>query len=380
MNETFRRYKPSKRLQKLFFTHSYAMLLGLLILTFMPYSSVNTAVRAASPSTAKPVIKLIATGGTIAGSSSGTEATKYSAGGLNVKKLVNSVPELAHVASITGDQVSNVGSQDMSEDIWRALAASVQAAMQNNAINGVVITHGTDTIEETAFFLDQLFPCGKPIVLTGSMRPSDATSADGPQNMIEAVKLASMPSSQNRGVLVSMNSKIHTARDIRKNHTENTDAFSSGNAGLLGEFINGKPRFNRLVRPENSRHCLSAQPLPDTLPKVGILYAYAGMDAQLVQFYAQQNYQGIVLAGFGNGNTNKQTLDALAKFAETNIVVRSSRGVNGYVSRNIEINDDDLSFVTAQDLSPQKARILLMLQLAKTTNKTLIQKAFYKTH
>ncbi|WP_375207518.1 asparaginase [Hyphococcus sp.] len=333
---------------------------------------------AALAQTPQPKVIILATGGTIAGSSGTTTDTKYEAGVLDVDSLIAAVPAMKDIAIVEGERISNVGSQDMSATIWYNLAARISEAYDDPSISGVVITHGTDTIEETAFFLDLVFPSGKPIVLTGSMRPADSISADGPKNLEDAVRVAATSASAGRGVLVVLNQEIHSARGIIKAHTENVDAFVSEHGGMAGEIINGKPHYleasARAIVAPNIDNWLQIS--DRTLPKIGIIYGHVDSDPILVRFFGRNSYDGIVLAGVGNGNTNKRTIQELSKVVDRMVVVRSSRVRGGFVSRNVELDDDDLGFVAAEDLSPQKARILLQLLLAKETPKSEIQALF----
>jgi L-asparaginase len=314
---------------------------------------------------------ILATGGTIAGAKADSGDIKYAAGALSISSLLESVPGLSEVAAISAEQVANVGSQDMTEAIWRALYVRVKQINEDASIDGVVVTHGTDTIEETAFYLDLLFPCGKPVVLTGSMRPADSIGADGPQNIKDAVTLAASRDARDRGPMVLLNSKIHSAR---QEHTENIDAFSSRGGGLLGELVNEHVKFYRSKR---TMDCAPVQLPEKDLPKIGIIFAFAGSEAAVVDDYERQGYRGIVLAGVGNGNASQDVLSALEDFSvRGGRVVRSSRVNGGYVSRNIEVNDDESGFIASYDLNPQKSRILLMLALSRTDNETLIQNAF----
>ncbi|WP_428409088.1 asparaginase [Hyphococcus sp.] len=322
-----------------------------------------------------PKVVILATGGTIAGSSNSSSQTKYEAGVLDIGSLIAAAPGIKTFASVEGERISNVGSQDMSAAIWSDLAARISELYEDPTVAGIVITHGTDTIEETAFFLDLMFPSGKPIVLTGSMRPADAISADGPQNLEDAVEIAATSAAAGRGVMVVLNQKIHAARRVIKSHTENPDAFVSERGGLLGEIVNGKPHYfgvaarAKLAPAINNWRSISAT----EFPKVGILYGHVDSDAILVRFFSRNSYEGLILAGVGNGNTNKRTVEELQKVASRMIIVRSSRVRDGLVSRNVELNDDELRFVAAEDLSPQKARILLQLLLIRNADKAVIQ-------
>lgn len=344
-------------------------ILSLIIL----FSLLISSCASAQPISEKPSIVILATGGTIAGNQASSNVN-YEAGVLEVGVLIDAVPALTDIANISGVQVANVGSQDMNENIWFDLATKISELQKNENIDGFVITHGTDTIEETAFFLDLVFPVGKPIVLTGSMRSSDAISADGPKNLYDAVKIASSQSSSNRGAMVALNGKIHSARLVKKNHTENLEAFSSGLNGLLGEIQNGKIKYFKSKRTAKINNFLELKS-PGEI-NVGVVYSYAGTDASLIDFYKDKGFDGIILAGVGNGNSNAATIKAIEENNSKLITVRSSRVLNGVISRNVEINDNEIGTIASYDLNPQKSRILLDLLLSRTKNKELIQRSF----
>jgi len=311
---------------------------------------------------AKPRIVILATGGTIAGTKADPN-TRYRSGTTTVDTLVNAIPSLAQVATIEAEQVSNVGSQDMNDEIWARLAVRVAALRARPDVAGIVITHGTDTLEETAMFLDLLFPTGKPIVLTAAMRPSDAVSADGPRNMLEAAMVASSPAAADRGALVVLNDVIHAARRVSKINTSDVNAFVSDERGLLGRIDEGRIRF--FADPPPARQAVAvALPIPNRLPKVAILYSHAGVDPDLIGTLPSLGYRGIVLAGVGNGNTSKAMLDALAEAARKGmVVVRASRVPAGSVLSDVEVDDKALGFEASLDLNPQKARVALQLRL-----------------
>jgi len=324
-----------------------------------------------------PGVMILATGGTIAGRRAADRNAGYTSGVVSIEEILEAVPGLDAIASIDGKQVANIGSQDMNNAVWQSLVMEIDQLRQEQPDVGIVITHGTDTMEETAFFLDLLFPAGAPIVLTGAMRSFDQLGADGPANLKAAVRVAASKEARDRGVLIVMHGEVHAARDVRKQHTENLQAFSSGNKGLVGVFVNETVLFIRAPRGELARHVYrGAQLHALQFPKVGILFAHSNFDAGLVELYTGLGYDGLVLAGTGNGNGNAETLSALAKFAKRGVVVRSTRLPEGFVSRNVEIDDDAMGFVASYDLSPQKSRILLQRLLTITNDVDMIQSAF----
>ncbi len=309
-------------------------------------------------------VHILATGGTIAGSAAQAKAKgTYKVGVVSVEQLVDSVPELAEIAELQASQVANIASQDMTHTVWLKLAQQIAVIRKANPQAGVVITHGTDTLEETAFFLDLLFPAGAPIVVTGSMRPSDAPGADGPANLKDAVSLAASANAHDRGVLVVLNSRIYNARNITKSHTENVVSFQADDSGIAGEFVLDEPVFFQQPRSAT---------LPDVdvseiklLPRVDIVPAYATSDAKLVQAALSLGPSAIVIQGVGNGNVSAPMREAMSAASEQGIrVIRASRVVDGVVSRNVEINDDANNYIASLDLSPHKARILAQLVIA----------------
>ena len=328
----------------------------------------------------KPRVVILATGGTIAGAAKKSTDAGYKAGQVSVDVLIEAVPQLKTVARVTGEQISNVGSQDMSDDVWLRLAKRVNAILADEKIAGIVVTHGTDTMEETAYFLHLVTASDKPVVLTGAMRPSTSISADGALNIYNAVAVAASPSSTGRGALVAIDSRIHSARYVRQTHTSSIPGFSSPGAGPIGTVQYGKVRFK--ARPE--RKHTTASPFrvdeAESLPIVSILYAHANLSGVLVDAAVKSGAKGIVLAGVGNGNASGAMLDALEKAAKAGVaVVRSSRVLAGPTGRNVEIDDDARGFVAADTLPPMKARILLMLALAAGTKSSAdLQAQFYE--
>ena len=243
----------------------------------------------------------------------------------------------------------------------------------------IVITHGTDTMEETAFFLDNIFDTDIPIVLVGSMRPSTAIGADGPANLYEAVKVASSPQSKGRGVLVVLNDTIQGARWTQKTNTTSVETFESPNAGPVGFVDTATVRYLAPAFPIKKAGLKLPASAP--LPRVDIIYAHANMDGAPIEDAVKRGAKGIVLAGVGDGNTSKEAIDALAQAAKQGVlVVRSARVGSGFVNRNVEVNDDTLGFVVSYDLNPQKARILTQLLIANGVNDAqAAQKAFALT-
>ena len=328
---------------------------------------------------AKPNIVILATGGTIAGSADSQTQAGYTSGQVGVDVLINAVPQIKELANISGEQVANVGSQDMSDAIWLKLADRVNALLAKSDVDGIVITHGTDTIEETGYFLNLVVKSDKPVVLTAAMRPSTALSADGPLNIFNAVAVAADPYAAGRGVLVVMNDRIHGAHSLTKTNTTSVETFISPINGLIGTVNYGKTGyFRRPFRKHTHKSQFSVKGIT-SLPRVDIIYACADMPADLIDASVEAGAKGIVVAGDGNGNMNAMTIERAARAAENGVIfVRSSRVPTGKVGRNVEIDDDRMRFIVSDELNPAKARILLMLALLKDRSLAEIQRLFYE--
>ncbi|OOS00671.1 L-asparaginase 2 [Canicola haemoglobinophilus] len=322
-----------------------------------------------------PNITILATGGTIAGSGKSAVTSAYQAGQLTIDTLIEAVPEMKDLANINGEQVVKIGSQDMSDDVWLKLTKTIND--QCSKTDGFVITHGTDTMEETAYFLDLTVKCDKPVVLVGAMRPATEKSADGPLNLYNSVVVAKDKKSAGRGVLVAMNGLVLGARDVTKTSTTAVQTFTSPNFGALGYIHNSKVDYER--SPE-SKHTTNTPFNVDNLaqlPKVGIIYAYSNMPTEPLKALLDAGYEGIVVAGVGNGNMNAANLALLEQAAKKGIaVVRSSRVPTGYTTRDAEVDDSQYGFSAAGTLNPQKARVLLQLALTKTKDAKVIQQYF----
>ncbi|MFL5809109.1 MAG: type II asparaginase [Flavisolibacter sp.] len=323
-----------------------------------------------------PRIIILATGGTIAGSGASSDRAGYTAGKIPIDDLIGSIPTVKKVATITGEQVASVGSQDMTVDIWKKLAVRANEIFAKNEADAIVVTHGTDTQEETGYFLDLVVSHKKPIVLTGSMRPATAISADGPKNLYDAITVAANPKSAGRGVLISFNEGIFDAREVMKLSTTKTNAFGSPNSGPVGQVYDGKVEYYSISSRE------VATPFTITadtkLPRVDIVYMYADAPADQIDMLIAKKVDGIVIAGVGNGNFNKAYMDAVKRAVKAGVIVcRASRAPSGRVVLEDEINDTELGTIVSDDLTPQKARILLMLGLTKTKDVKTLQKYFF---
>lgn len=318
-------------------------------------------------------LTVLATGGTIAGIAGSAIRHEYRAGEITIDEYLETVGGLGLGAELSGTQIANIDSANIGPVEWRALHGAASVALGDGACTGVIVTHGTDTLEETAFLLDQTLPAHKPVVVVGAMRPADAVGYDGLRNFANAVRVASDPEAAGRGVLVVMGDRVFSARDVYKVRTRGTEAFR------------GFPRESvGLVTPASlewfgapwRNGTAAAFVLPQRMPDVAIVYAYAGLDAAGVRRQLGEATQGVVIAGVGEGNMPdavRQELVALA--AEGVCVVRASRADEGLVDREDE--DDANRFVAARALNPQKARILLQLVIASgESDPAAIQRAF----
>lgn len=327
---------------------------------------------------AKSRIAILGTGGTIAGFIDSTIATTgYTAGAIDIDVLIKAVPQIRELADISWEQIANIDSSNMCDEIWLRLAKKI-AKLFAEGIDGVVITHGTDTMEETAYFLNLTIKSDKPVVLVGAMRPSTAISADGPKNLYNAVALVANKEAKNKGVMVAINDKILSARGVVKTHSLNVDAFSSPDFGDLGYIVDGKVFFYNNVTKAHTKNAPFDVSKLTSLPKVDILYSYSN-DGSGVAAKAlfEHGTKGIVVAGSGAGSIHKNQKDVLKELLKKGLkVVVSSRVVAGCVA--VSDSDEKLGFISAEDLNPQKARVLLILALTKTSDPKKIQEYFLK--
>jgi L-asparaginase len=324
-----------------------------------------------------PTVVVLATGGTIAGAAESDVQAAYSSGQVGVDQLLNAVPQAKKLANMRGEQISNIGSQDMNDEVWIKLATRINEILAQPDVAGVVITHGTDTIEETAYFLNLVVKSKKPVVLTASMRPSTALSADGPLNFYNAVAVAANKDAVGRGVLVVVNDWIHGASSLTKTSTTAVQTFLSPQSGLIGTVAYGTTEWYRGPVGRNTVNSEFSVDKNTVLPRVDIVMAYENMDGKIIDAAVASGAKGLVIAGVGNGNMTKPAVDALANEAKKGIVcVRASRVTTGEVGRNVEVDDDKNGFVASLGLNPQKSRVLLRLALTKTKDPKTIQQYF----
>ena len=324
---------------------------------------------------AKPKIRIIATGGTIAGVSASATSSAYGAGQVGIQTLIDAVPQIKELADVSGEQLVNIGSQDMNDAVWLKLAKRINQLLSGD-YDGVLVTHGTDTMEETAYFLSLTVHSDKPVILVGSMRPSTAISADGPANLYNGVAALVDPSSKGHGVMACMNNQLIDAKSLIKTHTTDCATFK-GTYGEVGYVYNGKPYY--IFEPtykHTTRSIFNVDNL-EKLPQVGIIYGYANCSTLPIEAFVKAKFDGIVLAGVGDGNFYKDVFDVAVQAQNSGIqIVRASRVPTGPTCLNGEVDDSKYHFVAALNLNPQKARVLLQLALTKTRDWQQIQKYF----
>jgi L-asparaginase len=328
---------------------------------------------------AKPTVYILATGGTIAGAGDSEIKSSYSAGAVTVDKLIAAVPVINEIATIKGEQISSIGSQEMNNKVWLKLAKRVNELLAQKDVDGIVITHGTDTMEESAYFLHLTAKSKKPIVFVGAMRSGTSMSADGPLNLYNAVNVAINKESAGKGVLVVMNDEIHSAREVTKTITTSVQTFTSPNSGKIGTVFYGNVEYFMQplkIHTVNSEFDVSKL---ENLPRVDILFAHPEDSGIFVEAAVNASAKGIIHAGMGNGNLFPATEEALAKAVKSGVVVvRSSRVPNGATTLEGEVDDKKFGFIAANSLNAQKARVLLMLGLTKTDDPQELQKLFLK--
>ena len=330
----------------------------------------------APPVPAPKNVRLLATGGTIAGAGQGSGAS-YRAGVVPIGDILRAAPGLSEVANITAEQVANVGSYDVDEAIWLKLLGRVQVALSDSQISGVVITHGTDTLEETAYFLSLALAPAKPVVIVGSMRPGTAVSADGPQNLLDAVRVAASDDARSRGAMVVMNDTIFDAASVTKFDVRRVNAFAAPSRGPIGEVLTEHPRFFADASPREAAFPIAREA---ALPRVAIAYAYAGIQGDDIRA-AAAGAQALVIAGVGAGSFSASARQAVKDLTARGVpVVRTPRQGVGDIWINPpamgDLSDDALGTIAGRELTPAKARILLMLALQSPRSRKDLQSLF----
>jgi L-asparaginase len=328
-----------------------------------------------------PRVWVLATGGTIAGKgASSTNLTEYEASRLSGSDLLAAVPEVTRYADVKTEQVVNVASPNMTSTVWRTLAERIDAIFSaDSGVAGIVVTHGTSTLEETAYFLHLTVRHDRPIVLVGAQRPSTAISADGPLNLLNAVRTASAPHARGKGVLVVMNDEINGARDVTKSNTYRVETFRSGELGFLGYVDDDKVSF---YKASTRRHTVRSEFVLSEvakLPRVEIVASYAESSTTALRALASEGVDGIIFASPGAGSLSDAEIQAVKDInaspeARKPIFMRSTRTGNGRVTGRKRF--DELGILPTDNLSPQKARILLMLALTRTRDAKEIARMF----
>lgn len=323
-----------------------------------------------------PTVVVLATGGTIAGSGTAGKATNYTAGQLDVGTLVDSAAGVTEIANVRGIQVCNVGSDDITDEYWLTVVNTINELAQDENIDGFVITHGTDTLDESSYFLNLTVKTDKPVVMTGAMRPSTATSADGPMNLYQSIALAANENAAGRGVMVVFSDGIYGGRDVQKISTFQTDAFDSKDFGGLGYMVDGVPYFyNESVKCHTTEAEFDISGLTE-LPKVGVAYFTIDADPGILDYYVESGVQGIVIAGAGSGCYSESWNNKIDELSATGIpVIRCSRIGSGVITQ-----DDYFigNVARGNDLAPQKASVLLRLILTVTNDIEQVQAMFDK--
>ncbi len=325
-------------------------------------------------------VVLLATGGTIAGAgASAANSATYQAAKLGVDKLIAGVPELADLANVRGEQVMQIASESITNEDLLKLAKRVSELADSNDVDGIVVTHGTDTLEETAYFLNLVEKTDKPIVVVGSMRPGTAMSADGMLNLYNAVAVASDKQSRGKGVLVTMNDEIQSGRDVSKSVNIKTEAFKSA-WGPMGMVVEGKSYWFRLPAKRHTTNSEFDIKQISALPQVDIAYSYGNVSDTAYKALAQSGAKAIIHAGTGNGSVSSRVVPALQELHKNGVQIIRSSHVNqgGFVLRNAEQPDDKYDWVVAHDLNPQKARILAMVAMTKTQDSKELQRIFWE--
>ena len=319
-------------------------------------------------------IAIIATGGTIAGTGQKGKTAVYHAGEIDIDSIIETIPEINEVAVLKTFQLMNIDSNEMTKEHWIRLKKDIEEILLDATIDGAVVTHGTDTLDETAYFLTLTLNVRKPVVITGAMRPATATSADGPFNLYQAICLAIDDESYDQGVLALFSNTIYSGRDIQKVNNFKIDAFDQKSLGCLGYMQDNQVYYYTKTSKRHTSYSIFNGKI-ESLPDVAIVYFYSGASSDILYYLARQN-SGIVIAGSGSGNYSKDWLQAIEELSKQGIVfVRSSRISQGIVYDN-DVFDPHGMCVPANTLSPQKARVLLMLSLLKTTDVNTIKKYF----
>lgn len=322
----------------------------------------------------KKRIAIITTGGTIAGSGKPGEAGVYEAGKLSVSEIVRSIPQVNYLADLVMIPVTSVDSNDITTGDYRMIRALVRDLEKDENIDGIVITHGTDTLEESAFFLNLILDVHKPVVMTGAMRPATATSADGPLNLYQAIALAGDPRARDMGVLAVFSNTIYSGRDMIKTNSIKTDAFTHNEFGVMGYMQDANVfLFHKPFIPHTHLSAFRNTSL-DHLPSVEIFYVHMESDPELLKWMLDR-YDGVVLAGTGSGNYSRAIQEVVESSRGQCTIVRSSHLMEGTVFDS-PVFDPNKIAIPSYKLNPHKARLLLMLCLQEGMSQEKIRDIF----
>jgi L-asparaginase len=347
--------------------HSKLLTISVAIALYAPVASSQTR-------PALPRVVVLATGGTIA--SKFDPSIGALAPAVSGADLVRAVPGLESIANVDVEQIANIGSYDMTPEIWRRLSKRANELLATDDVRGVVVTHGTDTLEETAYFLDLTVTSSKPVIVVGAQRAPSYFDSDGPRNLLNAVRVAVSPEAVGKGAMVVMNGQINAAREVTKTNTIESETFKTLEFGALGVADLGAVRFYRAPLRRQTITLSDQQ----TLGRVEIVSQYAGADGRIIKLLLQQgNLDGLVVEGFGLGHVTAGTLEAIKEARRRGIqVVLSTRVYTGRIiplyARDVETQQ--IGCILADNLSAQKARVLLMLALTRTNNSEELQKYF----
>ena len=329
-------------------------------------------------SESKPRVYLVGTGGSISFvGRTRTDYINYSYDGkhLSIEEMLERVPEVREFADVRTEQFLNLGSTDITPEHWLGLAKRINQIFRDDpGAAGVAVTHGTATLEETAYFLNLTVKSDRPVVVTGAMRPPTGLGTDSEVNLIDCIRVAAAPQSAGRGVLTILNNQIHAARDVTKTNSYRLETFQAPDFGFLGYAdSDGEVVFYR--RPERAHTIDSEFDVAgvDQLPRVDIASAYAGADGLVIRALAQAGVDGLVAAGLGSGGSPPPFMAALKEVSDAGLpVVITTQTGSGRVVLTRRFNED--GYIVADNLTPKKARILLMLALTATKDRSEIQR------
>jgi L-asparaginase len=300
---------------------------------------------------ALPKIKIVATGGTIAGAQADVKEAGYKAGTFRVEDLINAVPQLKTLADLSGEQIVNIGSQDMNNEVWLKLSKRVNELLKQPDVDGIVITHGTDTLEETGYFLNLVVKSSKPVVLVGSMRPATSISAEGPMNLYNAVAVAANPDAKGRGVMAVLNDEIHYAREIQKQNSTQLDTFKSPNRGRAGLVNTGTVHFFSKPVPKHTTETEFAIEGADSLPRVEIFrHANVAVTSSTLRERQGEGHRSCWCRRASRSALHRRLQEAAEnrgcpQFAYRKRCRRPQYGLN-----------DDNCFIASMELNPRKTR------------------------